>query len=105
MEAPTPDTVVFRLKTPEASFMANVASPWNYIYKADILAKDPRWYEKNVMGTGPFKFVEYVRGSHWVGKKNPDYWDKGKPYLDGFRAIFIPSASARRWRPSAASGP
>ena len=49
----------------------------------------PRWYEKNVMGTGPFKFVEHVKGSHWVGKKNPDYWDKGKPYLDGYRAIFI----------------
>ena len=95
VEAPTADTIVFRLKHPEASFMAQVASPWNYIYKADILAKDPHWYEKNVMGTGPFKFVEYVRGSHWIGKKNPDYWDKGKPYLDGFRAIFIPSASAQ----------
>ena len=95
MEAPTPDTVVFRLKWPEASFIANVSSPWNWIYKADILAKDPHWYEKNVMGTGPFKFVEYVRGSHWVGKKNPDYWDKGKPYLDGYRAIFIQDAGAQ----------
>ena len=95
VEAPTPDTVVFRLKYPEASFMAKLASPWNWIYKADILAKDPRWYEKNVMGTGPFKFVEYVRGSHWLAKKNPDYWDKGKPYLDGYRAIFIPSSSAQ----------
>ena len=47
------------------------------------------------MGTGPFKFVEYVRGSHWVAAKNPDYWDKGKPYLDGFRAIFIRSSSAQ----------
>ena len=95
VEAPTPDTIVFRLKWPEGSFLASVASPWNWIYKADILAKDPRWYEKNVMGTGPFKFVEYVRGSHWVGKKNPDYWDKGKPYLDGFRAIFIQDAGAQ----------
>src|SRR5205809_877565 len=95
VEAPTPDTVVFRLKYPEASFMTNLAQPWNWIYKADILAKDPNWYKKNVMGTGPFKFVEYVRGSHWVGTKNPDYWDKGKPYLDGFRAIFISSASAQ----------
>ena len=95
VQAPAPDTVVFRLKYPQASFMAALASPWNWIYKADILAKDPRWYEKNVMGTGPFKFVEYVRGSHWVAKKNPDYWDKGKPYLDGFRAVFIPSASAQ----------
>jgi peptide/nickel transport system substrate-binding protein len=95
VEAPTPDTVVFRLKHAEASFMAQLSSPWNWIYKADILAKDPNWYKTNVMGTGPFKFVEYVRGSHWVAKKNPDYWDKGKPYLDGYRAIFIPSASAQ----------
>jgi peptide/nickel transport system substrate-binding protein len=95
VEAPSSDTVVFRLKWPEASFIANLSSPWNWIYKADILAKDPHWYEKNVMGTGPFKFVEYVRGSHWVGKKNPDYWDKGKPYLDGYRAIFIQDAGAQ----------
>ena len=47
------------------------------------------------MGTGPFKFVEHVKGSHWVGKKNPDYWDKGKPYLDGYRALFISSSSAQ----------
>ncbi len=95
VEAPNADTVIFRLKWPEGSFMASLASPWNWIYKADLLAKDPHWYKTNVMGTGPFKFVEYVRGSHWVGKRNPDYWDKGKPYLDGFRAIFIPSASAQ----------
>src|SRR3989475_266135 len=95
VEAPAPDTIVFRLKYPEASFTAGLASPWNWIYKADILAKDQHWYEKNVMGTGPFKFVEYVHGSHWLGKKNPDYWDKGKPYLDGYRAIFIPDAAAQ----------
>jgi peptide/nickel transport system substrate-binding protein len=95
VEAPNAHTIVFKLKYPEGSFIASVASPWNFIYKSDILAKDPRWYEKNVMGTGPFKFVEYVRGSHWVGKKNPDYWDKGKPYLDGFRAIFIRDTGAQ----------
>src|SRR5205814_34863 len=81
-------TVVFRLKWPSASFLNLLASPFSWIFKADILAKDQRWYEKNVMGTGPFTFVEYVKGSHWVGKKNPNYWDKGKPYLDGYRAIF-----------------
>jgi peptide/nickel transport system substrate-binding protein len=36
-----------------------------------------------------------VKGSHWVGKKNADYWDKGKPYLDGYRAIFMKSAAAQ----------
>ena len=75
--------------------LLNLASPWNWIYKADTLAKDIHWYEKNVNGTGPFKFVEHVKGSHLVGKKNPDYWDKGKPYLDGYRAIFISSSSAQ----------
>lgn len=95
VEAPDDRTVVFRLKWPSASILANLASPWNFIYKADILAKDPHWYEKNVNGTGPFKFVEYVPGSHWIGEKNKDYFVKDRPYLDGYRAIFIKSTSAR----------
>ena len=95
VEAPDPYTVRFRLKWPESSFLLNLASPWNFIYKADIIAKDPKWYERNIMGTGAFKFVEHVKGSHWVGKKNPDYWDKGKPYLEGYRAIFISNSAAQ----------
>lgn len=95
VEAPDDRTVVFRLKWPSASILANLASPWNFIYKADILAKDPHWYEKNINGTGPFKYVEYVPGSHWIGEKNKDYFVKGRPYLDGYRAIFIKSTSAR----------
>jgi len=95
VEAPDPYTVRFRLKWPAASFLSSVASPWNWIYKADLLAKDPHWYETHVMGTGPFLFVEHVKGSHWVGKKNPNYWDKGKPYLDGYRALFIKSTGAQ----------
>jgi peptide/nickel transport system substrate-binding protein len=95
VEAPDARTIRFRLKYPQAAFLVSLASPYNWIYKADILAKDQQWYEKNVMGTGPFKFVEHVKGSHWVGKRNPDYWDKGKPYLDGYRALFISSSSAQ----------
>jgi len=95
IEAPDPRTVRFRLKYPQASFLTVLASPFSWIYKADILARDLRWYEKNVMGTGPFKFVEHVKGSHWVGRKNPDYWDRGKPYLDGYRAVFISASSAQ----------
>jgi peptide/nickel transport system substrate-binding protein len=95
VEAPDAHTVRFRLKYPESSLLLNLASPWNWIYKADLLAKDMHWYEKNIMGTGPFLFVEHVKGSHWVGKKNPNYWDKGKPYLDGFRAMFMSSSSSQ----------
>ena len=95
VEAPDPSTVRFRLKWPSAAFLASLSSPWNFIYKADLLAKDIHWFEKNVMGTGPFIFVEHVKGSHVVGKKNPNYWDKGKPYLDGFRALFVKDTAAQ----------
>jgi len=60
-----------------------------------VLARDIRWYEKNVMGTGPFLFGEYVKGSHWTGRKNAAYWDRGKPYLDGYRAMFVRETSAQ----------
>ncbi|HWC04566.1 MAG TPA: ABC transporter substrate-binding protein [Methylomirabilota bacterium] len=95
VEAPDAQTIRFHLKWPAASFLLSLASPYNFIYKADILAKDMHWHEKNVMGTGPFKFVEHVKGSHVLGKKNPDYWDKGKPYLDSYRAVFVSSSSAQ----------
>jgi peptide/nickel transport system substrate-binding protein len=95
IEAPDDQTVRFRLKWPSASMLSGLASPWNFIYKADILAKDMHWYENNIMGSGPFMFVEHVRGSHLVGKRNPEYWDKGKPYLDGYRALFISDTGAR----------
>lgn len=93
----TPDiyTVIFTLKHPAASFLANLASPWNFIYSAEKLGQEPRWYEKNVMGSGPFVFVEYVPGSHWVGKKNPNYYMKDRPYLDGYKAIFIRDTAPR----------
>src|SRR5262245_10762878 len=43
IETPDPQTVRFRLKWPESSFLSNLASPYNFIYRAEILAKDPRW--------------------------------------------------------------
>src|SRR5215813_7197485 len=89
VQAPEPYIVAFKLKWPSPSFIHSLASPWNWIYKADILERDVRWYEKHIMGTGPFVFVEHVKGSRWVGRRNPQYWDRGKPYLDGYQALFI----------------
>jgi peptide/nickel transport system substrate-binding protein len=95
IEAPDELTVVFRLKHIAASFLANLASPWNFVYSAEKLKKDPRWYEKNILGSGPFVFGEYVAGSHWTGKKNPNYHIPGRPYLDSYRAIFIRDTATR----------
>jgi len=40
------------------------------------------------MGTGPFTFVEHVAGSHWSGRRFEGYFEKGKPHLNGFLALF-----------------
>jgi peptide/nickel transport system substrate-binding protein len=95
VQTPEPYVVAFKLKWPSPSFIHSLASPWNWIYKADILERDIHWYETHVMGTGPFTFVEHVRGSHWVGRRNPNYWDSGKPYLDGYRALFVRDDAAQ----------
>ena len=89
VEAPDARTVEFKLKYVSPAMLSLFASPWNYIYSAAALEKDPRFPEKNILGTGPFTFVEYVGGSHWVGRRFADYFDKGKPYLDSYRALFI----------------
>ena len=47
------------------------------------------------VGTGPFVFKEFVPGSHAIFERNPNYWDKPKPYLDRVIARFIPDAVAR----------
>src|SRR5438034_10450681 len=49
LEATDGHTIVFRLKHPSAGFLSGVASPWNFVYKAEILARDPQWYETHVM--------------------------------------------------------
>jgi ABC-type transport system substrate-binding protein len=44
------------------SVVKPLADPFAYIYEKAILERDPHWYEKNVMGSGPFKFVSYDAG-------------------------------------------
>ncbi|MGA0115299.1 MAG: ABC transporter substrate-binding protein [Burkholderiales bacterium] len=95
IDTPDANTVVFKLKAPNAAMLSLLASPWDCIYSSEKLKADPTWPQKNVMGTGPFTFVEHAAGSHWVGKRFDDYFEKGKPYLDGFRAIFIRNTAAR----------
>ena len=88
VSAPDPSTVVFHLKFATSAFLPALADPFTFIYKKQILDKDPRWFEKNIMGSGPFKFVEYQVGQSISGTRNPDYYHKGLPYLDGFTGIF-----------------
>jgi peptide/nickel transport system substrate-binding protein len=87
VEATDPTTVVFRLKFATDAFLPALADPYAWIYKKTILGEDPHWYEKNILGSGPFKFVVYDTGQSIKGERNPDYFRKGLPYLDGFTGI------------------
>lgn len=93
--APDDETVVFKLKYPSGAFMPSLANPFNFIYSKAILDKDMRFYEKNVMGSGPFLFDSREAGAIIRGKANPNYYRKGMPYLDGFEAIFASKQSLR----------
>src|SRR5271155_3039104 len=95
VEAPDPSTVVFRLKFATGAFLPALADPYAWIYKKEILEKDPRWNEKNVMGSGPFKFAGYEIGQSIKGVKNPDYYHQGLPYLDGFTGIYADKQAVR----------
>ena len=95
VEAPDPTTVIFRLKFATSAFLPALADPYNWIYKKAVLDKDPRWYEKNIMGSGPFKFASYETGQSIKGVKNPDYYHKGLPYLDGFTGIYADKQAVR----------
>jgi len=95
IEAPDPTTVVFHLKFATSAFLPALADPFTLIYKKEVLDKDARWYEKNILGSGPFKFAEYETGQAIKGVRNPDYYRKGLPYLDGFTAIYAPKQAVR----------
>jgi peptide/nickel transport system substrate-binding protein len=93
--APDPTTLVFRLKFATSAFIPALADPFTFIYKKATLDQDPRWYEKNVLGSGPFKFAEYETGQSIKGVRNSDYYRKGLPYLDGFTGIFADKQAVR----------
>jgi peptide/nickel transport system substrate-binding protein len=95
IETPAPTTVVFKLKFPSASLLANLASPWNVIYPKKYLDQDPNYFKTHVVGSGPFKFKSYTRGSTFEGERNPDYFVKGRPYLDGYKFFISTETSVR----------
>jgi peptide/nickel transport system substrate-binding protein len=95
VEAPDASTVVFKLKFPSASLLENLASPWNVIYPKKYLDKDPNYFMKNAIGSGPFKFKGYTRGSTFEGERNPAYHVKDRPYLNGYKFFISTETSVR----------
>jgi peptide/nickel transport system substrate-binding protein len=90
VEVVDPSTVQFRLKFAAAPFVGVVASAWCRVAAKHILDKygDLNRPEAQI-GTGPFKFKRYERGNLIEWEKNPDYFVKGLPYLDGVRQYIL----------------
>jgi peptide/nickel transport system substrate-binding protein len=86
IEAPDPHTVVFHLKRPQPSLLMMLASGYSPVYAAHVPAAS---YRTGCVGTGPFKLKEWKKSEYVDFVKNPDYFVKGRPYLDGLRYIPI----------------
>ena len=82
--------VTFRLKRPQPSFIALLASGFTPVYPCHVSPRDMR---SHPIGTGPFKFVEYKPNEHIRVVRSPDYWKKGRPYLDGIEYTIIRNLS------------
>jgi peptide/nickel transport system substrate-binding protein len=80
-------TVEFKLSEarPVNFMMAAIASGWNVIVRKKTLEDNNYNLRKVVVypGTGPFRSVRRVENEIWVMEKNPNYWNKPLPYLDG----------------------
>jgi peptide/nickel transport system substrate-binding protein len=90
VEVVDPNTVQIRLKFPAAPFVSAVASAWCRIAAKHVLEKygDLTKPEAQI-GTGPFKFKRYERGSVIEWEKNKDYFIPGLPYLDGVKQFIL----------------
>src|SRR3954452_9955695 len=79
---PDPQTVVFHLKYKWAPFLADIALFSNGIIPKDFAGKSRKEFYKAPVGTGPFMWDSREVGKTVTFKKNPNYWQEGKPYLD-----------------------
>ena len=74
VEATDPAVAVFHLKSPFGPFLNNLATNGQIVNKKAIESGDPA---RNPVGTGPFKFVEWVQGDHLTLEKNPELLQGG----------------------------
>ncbi len=86
-------TVNLTLKQPFTPLLANLAAGI-YIVPQEVV-EEKGDLANTAVGTGPFKFIEWVPKSHIKLEKNPDYFETGKPYLDSVTIQIVPEESAR----------
>lgn len=86
-----PRTVVVNLKGPSPNLLGMLAQREGFMASPTAARKAGEGFGTNPVGSGPFVFKEWEPGNRIVVEKNPNYWEKGKPYLD--RIVFIQTAN------------
>src|SRR5712691_4177875 len=90
VEAPDPATVVIYGKGPSGLLLPLFANGWNVIIPKHIVEKDPvNALKTTVMGTGPFRLKEPPTSSLWKYERNPEYFQKDRPFLDAIAIHLI----------------
>src|SRR5260370_31906462 len=84
------DKATFVLKRPQPALLAMLPSGLAPVYPCDIPPRDMR---SHPIGTAPFKFVEFRHNESIRVTRNPDYWKRGRPYLDGIDYTIWPKRS------------
>ncbi len=92
IETPDARTVVFRMKRPQPSLLLMLASGYSPVYPAHVPLAE---FKNRCVGTGPFKLKENKPGELVEYVKNPDYFVKGRPYLDGIKFVVIRDRSTQ----------
>ena len=82
--------VTFHLKRPQPAFPMLLANGFSAIYPCHV---SPAAMRRNPIGTGPFKFKEFIPNEVVTVVRNPDYWKPGRPYLDGIEYKIIRNVS------------
>jgi len=97
VQAPDELTVVYNLNDPSVNLPAiiTIQSTNNVIQSPTAWKTKGDDYNRNPVGTGPYILKSWTAGDRLVLERNPDYWDKGHPYLDRIVLKPLPDAQSR----------
>jgi peptide/nickel transport system substrate-binding protein len=94
IEAPDKYTVRLHLNAPNALLPQNLAEPTAVLFAREVLEQDGD-LKKRLIGTGPYILKEHTRKVRVVLQRNPDYFDKARPYVDEYTILSTPDAATR----------
>jgi peptide/nickel transport system substrate-binding protein len=94
MEAPDKYTLRVHLQTPNVFLPQNLAESVTVIFSREVLEQDGD-LKKRLVGTGPYILKEHTRKVRIVLQRNPDYYDKARPYVDEYVILSTPDAATR----------